>query len=278
MRRIKLLPFHPDRRARTLITMVYTLVALAVNFFFLQVFCMPVWWTAIPLVLFIISLILFPYAGSGLKTVLAFFLGTGIFICVYSVIFLADPWENYAGYVVYIVGILLLGLGLLPFIFVYYLYHIYRYFIASHWAARLMMLAGLLLPIIVTVIYLAPFQQKLEAFKTACGTGGDHNMDYRYEMALPQLLEADMYTEQFVGIGLKYHTKLDYEFDGWRPPMHNPLLNIGLWLYSNTYYPRRYLNRPKYYKHYFPDRSYKVSCPCSYSYDGRQYLNNFRWH
>lgn len=272
--------FHPNKHFRVVITLVYTLAALMVNFFVLQVMCMPVEWLVIPLVLFIISIILFPYASGNMQVIMAFFLGIGVCISVYSIVFLKDPWGGFAGYIIYTIGIFAIGLGLLPFIFFYYLYHILRYFISGTVWVKKSMLTGIILPVIVIIFYLLPFKRKLDLFNKACGPVPDCMTYHHYniEMESPELLKANIYTEQFLGIGIKYHTKIEYVYDGWRPPIHNPLLNIGLWLYSDTYYPKQYLHRTKYYKLFFPGKSYKYSCPCSYTYDGMTYLKGMYWH
>lgn len=271
--------FHPNKNLRTLITLVYTLAAVYINFFVLQVFCMPVWWTAIPLVLFIISLLLFPYCSKYLQLLLAIGIGIGVFISIYSIIFLADPWSNYLGYILYTIGIIAFGLGLLPFIFVYYLYHIYKYFIQSTIQIRGTMTVGFIIPVIVTIIYLIPFKKEFDDFNTACGYAPpDKPMRDNWHAEHPELFKPNLYTEQFLGIGVKYHTKLEYMYDGWRPPIHHPLLNIGLWIYSGTYYPQQLLNRTKYYKEVFRNRTYMVNCTCSQTDDAKTYYDSNYWH
>lgn len=277
LRYLSTLLFHPNRNTRTLITLIYTILALAVNFFALQVFCVPVWWTAVPLLVFIVSLLLFPYSNYYLKIALAIGMGIGVFISVYSILFLSDPWGNYAGYIMYSMGIIL-GIGLLPFIFVYYLYHICKYFIQSSIWIRNAMAIGIIIPVIVTIIYLIPFEGELSLFNKACGNPPQSSPQLYKEVAHPELLKANNYTEQFLGIGIKYHTKLDFEYDGWRPPIHNPLLNIGLWIYSNTYYPQENLKRTKYYKQVFPNKTYMVNCTCSFTYDALTYRKGYYWH
>lgn len=279
-RAVARISFHPNRNIRTLITAIYTIAALIVNFYMLQVMCMPVWWAGVFIGLLLIAIHLYPYLNNIiLRSITAFLLGVGIFISIYSILFLADPWANFLGYIAYIIGILAMGLGLLPFLFVYYLYHIYRYYKEGIIIIKRTMIAGLLVPVVATSIYLVPFKRELQQFEQACSIPDTvpryviNNKDMQY----PELIEPNIYTEQFIGIGMKYHTKLEFTVDGWRPPMHDPLLNIGLWLYSDTYYPVPKLNRIKYYKLFFPERSYKFNCPCSYMHDGMTYFDTEYW-
>lgn len=48
-------------------------------------------------------------------------------------------------------------------------------------------------------------------------------------------LERSFMTEKVLGMHFIYHTKF-CEYDGWRPPKHEPILVIGLWL-NNREYP-----------------------------------------
>lgn len=79
-------------------------------------------------------------------------------------------------------------------------------------------------------------------------------------------------TEKILGMHFIYHTRY-CEFDGWRPPKHEPIIVIGMWL-NNRIDP---LNvdletRLKLYKTFFPDNKYKFDCSC-----GLQYSNNYHY-
>lgn len=275
----KKLSYHPNKNKRTFITVVYSLAALCANYFLLQVFCVPVLCAAVLFVLFLLSLVLFPYLKNKIaKVIAAFFLGIGVVISLYLFIFLVDPWSGslLRTPVIYLLYAIFFMLGgVFAFLPLYYLYHIYRYFAESSRLIRVALSLGAVSILIVIVIYLTPFQKELDRFYAACGTYNVHHNGYSTDMDHPELFTPNLYTEQFLGIGIKYHTMLDYMYDGWRPPVHDPLLNVGLWLYSNTYYPCKNLNRVKYYKLIFPNRSYKVCYPCSYTYDGMSYFQHY---
>lgn len=233
----KKLSYHPKKNKRTFITVVYSLAALCANYFLLQVFCVPVLWAAVLFVLFLLSLVLFPYLKNKIaKVIAAFFLGIGVIISIYLFIFLIDPWGGYGTVYIFYAVFFMFG-GVFAFLPLYYLYHIYRYFAESFKLIRIALSLGAVSILTVIVIYLIPFQKELDRFYTACGNYNVYHNGYSTDMDHPEQLSPNLYTEQFLGIGIKYHTMLDYMYDGWRPSVHDPLLNIGLWLYSNTYYP-----------------------------------------
>lgn len=91
----KKLSYHPNKNKRTFITVVYSLAALCANYFLMQVFCVPVLWAAILFVLFLLSLVLFPYFKNNLaKAMSAFFLGVGLAVSIYLLTFLVYPWSG----------------------------------------------------------------------------------------------------------------------------------------------------------------------------------------
>lgn len=191
-----------------------------------------------------------------------FFIGSGIPICIYYILFLADPWDGFKLYIFYVVTIII-GLGLLAFIPFYLLYHSYKYSRQAQRDEKLIMLGGTLLPICFFIIYIMPFKAELQAFENVSKT---ENEQPRYKK--------NHFTERFLGIGLKYHTKLEFVYDGWRPPLHDPFLNVGLWIYSDTYFPQKEINRKKYYQALFPELPVKANCPCSYTRDGLSYFED----
>ena len=79
-------------------------------------------------------------------------------------------------------------------------------------------------------------------------------------------------TEKILGMHFIYHTRY-CEFDGWRPPKHEPILIIGMWLNRridplNVDLKTRLLL----YKKFFPNNKYKFECSCAISH--RQDYNN----
>ena len=264
--------FHPDPVKRTLITVIYCGTGIFFNFFMLQVFCRPVPYAAAMCIAFFLSILAFPFVNSGwLKLLLSFLLGTGVPICAYCILFLGDPRKNMANYIGFIFEILLFGLGLLAFIPFYLLWHIRKYYNSTPSAGKLLFMSGVFLPIVALIMYLFNLHayQKLSediASKSA-------NLD-EYMARLPK----NYFTERRLGLCWKYHTELEYVYDGWRPPLHDPFVVIGLWFYpllgSSKPFPFQFeynADAIKYYHRKFPERPLVEKCPCSYSGDGRTY-------
>lgn len=262
--------FHPNANTRSIITLLYVTIGLIINFFYLQIFCMPVLWAGIYSTISLLSVLLFPFIKNNvLKTVFYFLIGAASLPCIYGILFLSDPWAYFTGYLFFTIEILFFGAGLLAFIPAYLLWHIYQYLKQSSHLQKTVFYTGVIIPLLVLAMYLHKFKQDYNSLCTA------------YQTNTVSQLKPTYIHEQLLGIGYKYHTKLEYIYDGWRPPMHNPFLNIGLWIYSESYFPFcrqiqpfTQLDRPHYYKLLFPQRSLIVDCPCSYTRDGRLYFND----
>lgn len=87
-------------------------------------------------------------------------------------------------------------------------------------------------------------------------------------------LPDDFMTEHIVGMHFKYYTKTCV-YDGWRPPVHEPLLVMGLWM-NNMKDPLQVSSlreRVELYIKLYPDKPYKMKCYCNtegwptYNYD-----------
>ena len=78
-----------------------------------------------------------------------------------------------------------------------------------------------------------------------------------------ETLPNDFMTEHIVGMHFKYHTKICL-YDGWRPPVHEPLLIMGLWM-NNMKDPLQATSlreRVELYIKLYPDKPYKMECGC----------------
>jgi hypothetical protein len=266
----KRIAFHPDPVYRTVITVLYCGMGLVANFFLFQVFCVPVIHAVIACILFFIAVAFLPFISHRTVKLLAYFLlGIGIPVCLYCIWFLMDFWEDYNPILYYILMYLLLalffGLGLLAYIPVYLLYHIYRYYRLGNRPQRIALISGCVLPFIALSIYLLEFKKQYKLFEAAVASEKIETLDRNY------------FTERLLGIGIKYHARLEFTYDGWRPPMHDPFLNLGIWLYAGSFYPHRDIDRIHYYKLLFPNIPLKLNCPCSYMKDGATYLTDKRF-
>ncbi|MBN9481948.1 MAG: hypothetical protein J0H46_01235 [Bacteroidetes bacterium] len=259
-RLLKTLSYHPNLKFRTLITITVTIIGLYINYFRLQVFCRPVFWASLYMGIFFTALIFFPFVkNTFLKKGLYFILGAGTLCCIYCIIFLADPWEHFTGYIFFILLILFFGAGLLAFLPVYYLWHVLNYMRQGNTADKRIFIYGILTPLLPLFIYLSNFSMHYKLINLAIKS---NNI---------AIIPADRISERILGIGFKYHTKINYLYDGWRPPIHDPLLNIGLWIFSKSYYPYHAI---PYYKQVFPELPLQANCVCAYTKDGLSYLTD----
>lgn len=263
------------------ISSIYILTALGCNFFVFQIFCLPVWWALLALVIFFLSIIIIPFVRQvRLANTLYFFIGTGVPICFYFIVFLADPWEDnwLINWYFYVLSIFLVfGLGLLPLLPLYLLNHIRLYFKKASQTGRKFLVVGILAPIIAAIIYIPIFNHYLKGFEFAVKQGPDAIKN----------LPRNYFTERILGIGFKYHTRLCI-WDGWRPPLHDPYLNTALWFTSDDHFPfgsypfiegydLALSERIRYYHLLFPDKPIRIDCPCSYMPDGMTYFSDYGW-
>jgi hypothetical protein len=89
--------------------------------------------------------------------------------------------------------------------------------------------------------------------------------------------------ERLAGTLFKYHNYANFLEDGWRPPLHDPLVNVSLWIRGGSVYERtgaRQANplyvgslneQVKFYHQLFPKLPIKVDCVCSREGDGESY-------
>ena len=83
-------------------------------------------------------------------------------------------------------------------------------------------------------------------------------------------------TEKILGMHFKYHTRF-CEFDGWRPPIHEPMLILGLWLNKRADPIELNLKqRLELYKKVYPHNKVKFKCSCAYLYR-QSYHQDLLW-
>jgi hypothetical protein len=82
--------------------------------------------------------------------------------------------------------------------------------------------------------------------------------------------------ERLAGQLFKYHASSEMIFDGWRPPLHDPLVNVCLWANSATGYTAPLtigdINlQASFYHKLFPLEPVKVACACAHIGDAETY-------
>lgn len=99
---------------------------------------------------------------------------------------------------------------------------------------------------------------------------------YEFEESNYQVLDKNFMTEKILGMHFIYHTRF-CEYDGWRPPKHEPLLVIGMWL-NNRKDPLLVSleKRVELYRKFFPEKRVKFDCSCARQYE-ELYFNDSLW-
>jgi hypothetical protein len=254
-----------------------------------QVFCRPVGWATVVLVLAFAPLVTYNLFRNRLENgrkAVFFLFGIAACICLYCMVFLS--YLNLAG---------LVSLVFIPF-------ELIRH---GHFAAPMA------LPLASVPLFF--FLQLLGIVLGHSTTGHDRkffgmgvglcllfalvmttwfNMDYSsVQKALasgtPKDLPRNYMTERMLGMHFKYHLSF-CEFDGWRPPLHDPSIVIAVWLTSPfrsdmdwrgmmVLGPRRRTTlideRIAVYRMLFPGRPIRMPCSCAKAYR-KSYLNDPR--
>jgi hypothetical protein len=98
----------------------------------------------------------------------------------------------------------------------------------------------------------------------------------KFQASNYETLETNFMTEKILGMHFIYHTRF-CEYDGWRPPKHEPVLVIGMWL-NNRVDPLdvNLKTRLELYQQFFPGKKYKFNCSCAIKYN-QVYHNDPIW-
>lgn len=232
------------------------LVLSNINF---QAFCIPTTWTIIVLIICFINTILYPFLNETKFAPLTSFInGVTLFIFVYCIIFLEQM--NYLGLV-----LITVGLGLVTFIPHFFVVQlIWKNIVKStNKTSKHFFLAAMLLCTGTIILIGQEYKRAIQSFEKF------KESDYTQ-------LDKSFMTEKVLGMHFIYHTRF-CEYDGWRPPKHEPILVIGMWL-NNRIDPLQVdlETRLKLYKNFFPDRKYKFECSCANQY-GPNYHNDKLW-
>ena len=227
-----------------------------------QVFCNPVPWALLVLIICFANSVASPILLAKEKFVVAtsFINGVSLFVFIYCFIFLISV--QLIGFV----AILFFGLGLLVYIPNFFIIQIIRYgFVKLNSSAgRRAFIVGTILAFSLLPISAVLVHNGLEDIE-------------HFEKSKFTELNTTYMTERILGMGFIYHVRF-CEFDGWRPPKHDPLLNMGLWLNGNKYPLTTSLGRRKdLYKKFFPGRPVKFECSCADEYKEDYFKDTQGW-
>lgn len=236
------------------------LIALIIglNIYF-QAFCIPTTWTIVVLSICFTNTIVYPIVEKTNFAPLASFIsGITLIVFIYCAIFLEGM--NMYGLMLSFVGV-----GLVVFI-PHFLgaQLIWKYLIrpTNKKSRNIFLLAVCICSFVVIYIgkeYKSAIRS-IESFKES---------NYKE-------LDKTFMTEKILGMHFIYHTRF-CEYDGWRPPKHEPILVIGMWL-NNRYDPLDVdlWTRLELYKRFFPNNVYKFDCSCGIEYS-QSYFNDDLW-
>lgn len=247
-------------KADNLVKLNATLILLAVLAnSLIQVFCVPTLWASLLLLVCFTNVVAYPVLMKQKRfTFLCAFLnGISVCIFIYCIIFL-DFMNLYALFL----SLVFIGLMVLvpPFFVIQLL--VTNLLKQKSRIIRISFLSGILAFMGVACVFSVQYKQAIEAVKESKRTGY-------------QSLEKTFMTEKIVGMHFKYHTRV-CEYDGWRPPLHEPALIIGRWFCDQPDpINLNIVERIALYKKFFPDEPVKVNCSCAMMY-GDEYLEDKR--
>lgn len=196
--------------------------------------------------------------NEKLSLVFSFFNGVSLFVYAYFIVFLS--FMNLYGFVAMVVG-----LGFLTYIPHFLLGQLIRNYLwkPKSKGCRKLFLTGLVSALLLMMYSGISYHVAATKLEIAKEQGFSH-------------VSQDFMTEKIVGMHFIYHTRY-CPWDGWRPPKHEPLLVMGLWLNGYSPWgptrngdPLHYLNlreRIYLYQQAYPDKPIKFDCACSYQDD-----------
>lgn len=249
--------------------------AYMANEYFVQGFCQPVTWAAWVLGLSTAAFLAWPWLTRAPLAVgygALFLQGVGFTACVYCQLFIDR--EAFFALVFFLVFPLLL---LLPTFFGLQLLR--RGLFSSLRGGRLAFGAG--------VLALLPVQLWAEwQYRAVADAVAQLPPAQRENVAeLARVVPRSYMAERLAGAYFKYHNSANFAEDGWRPPLHDPLVNVCLWLPRNTSLWANPLAmtvsthdleaQVALYQRLFPERPIKVGCVCTRIGDAEGY---FYWH
>lgn len=224
------------------------LAAIVIGNSRIQVFCVPTTWA------FIVAVICLPITALSpilpkkgiLATLFAFINGISFFIYLYCIFFLEQV--NIYG----LVAIIMFGFGLLTFIPHFFAIQLFLRNIknAPSKYIEVSFLLGFVLFIGISIYAGVQYKEAIKQIQA-------------FEKSGYTELEKNFFTEKIVGMHFIYHTKV-CEWDGWRPPMHEPLMVIGMWLNGRVDPLNVDLKkRIELYSIFFPNKPIHYKCSCA---------------
>lgn len=236
------------------------LIAILILFnTYFQAFCIPTTWTIVILAICFTNTIIYPILDKTKYSALSNFInGITLFVLIYCVIFLEHM--NFLG-----LAMIILGIGLVTFIPHFIIIQlVWKSLIKpTHKISRNYCLIAILLCVVIVIFIGYKYKKAIISIE-------------KFEASNYTELDKNFMTEKILGMHFIYHTRF-CEFDGWRPPKHEPIIVIGMWL-NNRIDPLKVdlETRLKLYKKFFPNNKFKFNCSCGIEYN-QDYHNDKLW-
>lgn len=217
---------------------------------YIQGFCIPTTWAALLLVACFITTIFYPLLESSkYSKVTSFINGISFVIFIYCILFLEH--NSLVAYPLSIVGI---GLILLipQFIAIQLLWkNLIKPKVKS---SRVYFIASIVICLLMILLIGNEYKKSIVEFQEFEKTGyTTFNKSYL--------------NERILGMHFLYHTRIEMIYDGWRPPIHDPILIIGMWMNNRTDPLNLNLEtRVELYQNFFPENNVKLTCSCAIQY------------
>ncbi len=245
----KLFHFFSQPKHISLLNTILLCLAVIANIYW-QAFCIPVSWAIPLLALSFIHTAFYPLLRQKRFAVLSGFIN-GISFCIFMYCIFFMAFWNFLS----VVMIPFFGMGLLTYIPHFFAGQLLWVSLkkTASFRSKISFLSGVVLCLIASAGVIFQYQKSLrqiEYFKKS---------DYQH-------LDKNYFTERILGMHFIYHTRFS-EFDGWRPPKHDPAPILGLWF--NKMEDPLEVNlqkRLQLYRKFFPERKVKFKCSCAISY------------
>ena len=253
-----------------------------------QVFCRPVPWASVVLVLSFLPLLLYPLLKERLgafRGPVFFLLGIAACICVYCILFVGMiDWRITLRQFCSIWAPVRVLVFPPNFLLAQIIFHLVTSIERRRW--RKFFAAGVGLCLASALFMAVWFNVNYPAVQAAIND----------PVRNASLVKPSYMTERMLGMHFKYHMSLCV-YDGWRPPLHDPLLVVATWLnfsfmqnasaetFRKTIFrgtrwgpfvytgPWQLHNRIAAYKLVFPGRPIREDCSCAEDYSD-QYMND----
>lgn len=254
----KLIKYFSNPKRLTILNICLLIVAILTNVL-LQVFCIPTNWVIIVLAITFGTTVSLPLKidHGQLTPIISIINGFSFCLFIYSIIFLehANLW-----------CLLFLIPGFLIFTPYFFAIQLFRFGFLKHSnkIAKRFFVVGVLISMTLLITSGIQFEKAIKDIDN-------------FKRSKFQTLNKTFMTEKILGMGIIYHTSF-CEYDGWRPPLHEPILVLELWM-NNRKNPLDDISlekRVELYKRFFPNKKVKYDCSCAISY-GSYYHNDKLW-